>query len=90
MRREKIAVKSNNNVILMEENGDVVFSNSVELADDFKRGFIKNIRLRMQDGSRLAANSATLIKGDSKVMKQAIFSPCQPCENDPESALIWQ
>jgi LPS-assembly protein len=23
-------------------------------------------------------------------MKQAIFSPCQPCENEPESALIWQ
>ena len=83
-------VVANNNVILMEENGDVVFSNSVELADDFKRGFIKNIRLRMQDGSRLAANNATLIKGESKVMKQAIFSPCQPCEIDSESALIWQ
>ena len=83
-------VIANSNVILMEKNGDVLFSDSVELADDFKRGFIKNIRLRMQDGSRLAANSAMLIKGDSKVMKQAIFSPCQPCENDPESALIWQ
>ena len=83
-------VVANNNVILLEENGDVVFSNSVELADDFKHGFIKNIKVKMQDGSRLAANSAELFKGDSKVMKQAVFSPCLPCENEPESALIWQ
>ena len=81
-------VVANNNVILLEENGDVVFSNSVELADDFKHGFIKNIKIKMQDGSRLAANSAELFKGDSKVMKQAVFSPCLPCENEPESALI--
>ena len=83
-------VVANNNVILLEENGDVVFANSVELADDFKHGFIKNIKVKMQDGSRLAANSAELFKGESKVMKQAVFSPCRPCENEPESALIWQ
>ena len=83
-------VVANNNVILLEENGDVVFANSVELADDFKHGFIKNIKVKMQDGSRLAANSAELFKGESKVMKQAVFSPCLPCENEPESALIWQ
>ena len=38
-------VVANNNVILLEENGDVVFANSVELADDFKHGFIKNIKV---------------------------------------------
>ena len=83
-------VVANNNVILLEKNGDVVFSDSVELSDDFKHGFIKNVKVKMQDGSRLAANSAELFKGDNKVMKQAVFSPCLPCENEPKSALIWQ
>ena len=44
----------------------------------------------MKDGSRLAANSAELLKGDRKIMKRAIFSPCLPCKDYPEEPLIWQ
>jgi len=34
-------VIANNNVTLLEENGDVLFSDSIELTNEFKRGFIK-------------------------------------------------
>ena len=72
-------VIASNNVILLEENGDVLFSDSIELSNEFKRGFIKNLKLRMKDGSRLAANSAEFIKDERKIMHEVTFSPCLPC-----------
>ena len=83
-------VIASNNVILLEENGDVLFSDSIELSNEFKRGFIKNLKLRMKDGSRLAANSAEFIKDERKIMHEVTFSPCLPCEKNPQSPLIWQ
>ena len=68
-------VIANNNVTLLEENGDVLFSDSIELTNEFKRGFIKNLKLRMKDGSRLVANSAEFIKDERKIMHKVTFSP---------------
>ena len=83
-------VIANNNVTLLEENGDVLFSDSIELTNEFKRGFIKNLKLRMKDGSRLVANSAEFIKDERKIMHKVTFSPCLPCKENPQRPLIWQ
>ena len=89
-RQKKDELTAEGNVILLEPNGNVLFSTKVVLSNEFKNGLIKDFRLLMADGSRFAANSATRFDGSRNVMKEAIFSPCHPCKEDPDKPLVWQ
>jgi LPS-assembly protein len=77
-------------VSLVEPSGEVIFSDYVELRDDLKNGFLRNLRILLSDGSRFAANQAERRDGNAKIMSQAVFSPCNLCKEDPESAPFWQ
>jgi len=89
-RQKKDELTAEGNVILLEPNGNVLFSTKVVLSNEFKNGLIKDFRLLTTDGSRFAANSATRFDGSRNVMKEAIFSPCHPCKEDPNKPLVWQ
>lgn len=83
-------VTASGNIKLLETTGEVLFSDYAELTDEMKRGFISNLRLRLSDGSRLAANRADRIAGDRKKMERAVFSPCNLCKDDPDRPPLWQ
>ena len=51
-------VTASGNVTLMEPSGDTLFADFVELTDDLREGYIRDIRILMSDRSRLAAASA--------------------------------
>ncbi|MEC7661036.1 MAG: LptA/OstA family protein, partial [Pseudomonadota bacterium] len=89
-RQKKDEVTAEGNVILLEPNGEVLFSTKVVLSDKLKSGLIKDFKLLMNDGSRFAANSAIRSDGNRNVMKEAIFSPCHPCKENPNKPLVWQ
>ena len=89
-RQKKDEVTAQGNVILLEPNGDVLFSTKVVLSNELKNGLINDLKFLMNDGSRFAANSAIRFDGSRNVMKEAIFSPCHPCKEDPNKALVWQ
>ena len=88
--QKKDEVTAEGNVILLEPNGEVLFSTKVVLSHDLKSGVINDFKLLMNDGSRFAANSAIRFDGSRNVMKEAIFSPCHPCKEDPNKPLVWQ
>ncbi len=82
-------VTASGNVILNEPNGDVLFTDYMELDSDLKNGVVSNIRIILSDGSRVAANSAERLNEDMR-MSKAVYSPCNLCENDPEKPPLWQ
>ena len=86
----KDEVVAEGNVILLEPDGEVLFSSKVILSNELKDGIINDFRLLLKDGSRFASNTATRVDGTQNIMKEAIFSPCHPCEEDPHKALVWQ
>ena len=79
----KDEVVAEGNVILLEPDGEVLFSSKVILSNELKDGIINDFRLVLKDGSRFASNAATRVDGTQNIMKEAIFSPCHPCEEDP-------
>lgn len=83
-------VTASGNVSLLEPSGEVIFADYVELHDDMKSGFIRNVRVLFPDESRLAASDARRIAGIKSEMRRAVFSPCKPCEEKPERAPLWQ
>ena len=83
-------VTASGNVTLMEPAGEVLFADFVELTDDMREGFIRDIRVLLTDRSRLAAVSGLRSGGRKTVFKKGVFSPCELCRDDPTRAPLWQ
>ena len=83
-------VTASGNVTLMEPNGDVLFADFVELTDDMREGFIRDVRILLSDRSRLAAASGLRSGGRKTLFRKAVFSPCELCRQDPTRAPLWQ
>ncbi len=83
-------VTASGNVSLLEPTGEVFFAQYVELTDDLREGFIRDVRLLMTDRSRMAAASAVRVDGNVTQLRRGVYSPCELCEDDPERAPLWQ
>jgi len=83
-------VTASGNVRLLEPTGEVFFADYVELSDDMKDGVVENLRIRLSDDSRLAANAGKRTGGVRTEMRQAVYSACEACEDDPDRAPLWQ
>lgn len=77
-------------VALMEPGGDVAFADYMELRDNFRNGFVKDIRMLLSDRSRLAGNTARRVNGTRMEIRRGVYSPCDLCKSDPTRAPIWQ
>lgn len=78
------------NIVLREQTGETVYADFIELSDEFKQGIIRNLRLKLNDNSRIAAARARRVDGIYNNMDYAVFSPCLPCEKNPQAAPFWQ
>jgi LPS-assembly protein len=83
-------VTASGNVRLIELDGTAYFAEYVELTDDLREGFIRDIGVLMADRTRIAAASGTRRDGRITVFRKAVFSPCELCEEDPTRAPLWQ
>ncbi|MCH7931115.1 MAG: LPS-assembly protein LptD [Proteobacteria bacterium] len=82
-------VTASGNVTMLEPTGEVVFADYVELRDEMKSGVIRDFRMLLTDGSRLAANGAVRSDGRTE-MRKAVYSPCRLCPDHPEHPPLWQ
>lgn len=83
------SLSAKGHVTLLEPSGEVLFASFVKLTNEMRDGVIKQLRLRMTDDSRMAANGA-LKKGPITHMSKAVFSPCKICKENPERPPLWQ
>ncbi len=78
------------NVVVHDPNGDVYTADRFDLTDDMKDGFIEKLYATMADGSRFWAKEGTRSGGEKTVMKDAVYTPCEPCKTNPDSNPPWQ
>jgi len=83
-------VTASGHVSLLQPGGDIVFSDYMELHDDMREGFIKDVRILLSDGSRLAANTGRRVEGNRTEMRRGVYSPCELCASDPTKPPVWQ
>ncbi len=75
------------NVVLVEKDGSVIFADYTELNNHMTQGEMKNIKVIMADQSRMAAQSFAGKENDKKVLRNAVYTPCDVCRSsDP----LWQ
>ena len=83
-------VTASGHVSLLQDTGDVVFGNYVELTDSMREGFIQDIRILLADRSRLAGNTGRRTEGNRTEIRRGVYSPCDLCKDDPTQAPLWQ
>jgi LPS-assembly protein len=83
-------VTASGHVALLQPTGDIMFADFVELHDQMRDGFIKDIRLLLSDGSRLVGNTARRVAGIRTTIRRAVYSPCELCKDDPTRPPVWQ
>lgn len=83
-------VTASGHVSMLQDTGDVVFGNFVELTDSMRDGFIQDIRILLADRSRLAGNAGRRTDGNRTEVRRGVYSPCDLCKDDPTQPPIWQ
>ncbi|MBE6452331.1 MAG: LPS-assembly protein LptD [Alphaproteobacteria bacterium] len=75
------------NVIILESTGNVVFTDYAELSDKMTKADMKNIRIILADKTRISADTFRRGNKDKKIMTNAIYTPCDACE---DSSPLWR
>lgn len=78
------------NVRLTEEDGKVTYGEIMDLADDYRDGFVDSLRLDSPDQTRMAAARAERTKGNYTVFHNGVYTACEPCKEDPRKPPLWQ
>jgi LPS-assembly protein len=87
--QKKDIIYAEGNITLLQPNGEVLFSDSLEIKGDFREGIAQNIRILLADNSRAVAASGRISGEKVLDMKKASYTPCKPCL-DPSAAPFWQ
>jgi LPS-assembly protein len=84
-------VVASGNVSLLNENGDVYFTEYAQLTGDLQEGYIRGIRALLADGvSRVAAARGIRTGANRTVFERTAFTPCEICRENPDAPPLWQ
>jgi len=74
-------VTAKGNVVIRSENGDIAYTDEVEVSEDLRDGIIDNLLLVTTDGGRLAADKGKR-DGAIYVLEHAAYTPCRVEDSD--------
>ncbi len=78
------------NVAIVDSTGTRIFSDEVDITDDFADGFVNALRVETVDKTYFAAESAKRERGVLTTFNNGVYTACEPCEEKPDSAPIWR
>ncbi|HEY4193100.1 MAG TPA: LPS-assembly protein LptD [Mesorhizobium sp.] len=78
------------NVQLVNSDGTKLYSDHLDITDDFGNGFINALRVETPDKTYMAAESAERMGGVLTTFHNGVYTACEPCEDKPDKAPIWR
>jgi LPS-assembly protein len=76
-------------VVLLEPDGQTVFSDYAELTGGMKDGVMSGMRALLAQNGRLAANGARRTDAHINELSRAVYSTCNLCAKDPTKPPLW-
>ena len=97
MRADKITFDRNTgvaaatgHVVLLEPDGEVMFSDYAEMRNNMNDGILKDMRALLQQNGRMAANGAQRTGGQINELSKVVYTTCNLCAKDPTRPPLWQ
>ena len=84
------SILAEGNVSLSDKYNNIYFADKMELQGDLKKGVIKNFNSIQNDGSLLSASIIIRDEENGDKLEKVKFTRCKICEEDKNSAPIWQ
>jgi LPS-assembly protein len=78
------------NVELVNSDGTKVYSQHIDITDDFADGFVNALRVETIDKAYFAAESAERMGGVLTTFHNGVYTACEPCEDKPDKAPTWR
>ena len=88
--RDTNVVSAEGNVVIFEPTSETIYGEKIEITGDLRDGFILNIGVILQDNARIAGSSASRTNASRTEIKNAVYSPCDLCKDEPNKPPIWQ
>ena len=79
-------LRAEGNVRLSEPDGKVTYGQVMDLADNYRDGFVDLLRLDAPDRTRMAAARAERSKGNFTVFHNGVYTACAACKDNPKNA----
>ncbi len=77
-------------VQIVQTDGTKVFSEKIDITDDFGDGFVNALRVETVDKTYFAAESAERRNGFLTTFNNGVYTACEPCEDQPDKAPVWR
>lgn len=77
-------------VEIVDRDGNRIFSDEIDVTDDFRDAFVQSLRVETADKTYFAAESAERREGDVTTFNYGVYTACAPCEDKPEKPPIWR
>ena len=77
-------------VVMVQPDGQVLFSDYAELTEGLRDGVLKGMRAILAENGRLVANGARRTEGKINELTRAVYTTCNLCAEDPTRAPLWQ
>ena len=97
LRADKVTFDRNTNVaaasghvVLVEPDGQVLFSDYAELTQGLREGVLKGFRAILAENGKLAADGARRVDGQVNELSKAVYTTCNLCKTDPTKPPLWQ
>ncbi len=78
------------NVQLVDPDGTTVYSDEIDVTDDFGDGFVNALRVETIDKTYFAAESGERRGGFLTTFNNGVYTACEPCEEKPDKAPVWR
>lgn len=78
------------NVEIVEKDGNRIYSDEMDVTDDFRDGFVNGLRVETTDDTRFAAESAERSMGEVTTFNNGVYTACRACAADPDKPVLWQ
>lgn len=97
LRADKITFDRNTNVaaavghvVMIEPDGQVLFSDYAELTEGLRDGVMRGMRAILAENGKLVANGARRVDGKVNELARAVYTTCDLCATDPTKPPLWQ
>ncbi len=97
LRADKITFDRNTNVaaasghvVMVQPDGQVLFSDYAELTEGLRDGVLKGMRAILAENGKLVANGARRTEGAINEVSRVVYSTCNLCAADPTKPPLWQ
>lgn len=76
-------------VEMVEPTGNRIYADNLDVTDNFADGFLNALRVETPDNTRIAAESAERVEGQT-TFNHGVYTACEACEANPDRAPFWQ